>query len=289
MAHKKTFAKKVAEFMIGEIITAGLALIMIVYGFSYFNMQYAWTELVNMLAKETGTGADLIREIGFLASKMSTVFPFNLIYSGESYSNLMLLGVFLSLIGLILLIAISPSKDHFWKDLGKELIIPGIIGLLVVLFIQVLAIVSFYQLAQLSSLKEVLAAAESSKVFSSGQALFGAYSDILVMGIYFVVFGSIIYTILNARKIRAAILRMVSRTALYSGFVFIGYYAFLRLIIVKFIADSAFGPILKVFAVTSSMSHTTFMISIVMIILGMEMRKYARWLHAHHVHGTIVS
>lgn len=288
MTHKKSLARKVADFAIGEIITAGLALIMIVYGLSYFDMQYAWTELVNLLAKETGTGADVINEISFVASKLSTTFPFNLVY-GASYSNLMLLGIFLSLVGLILLIAISPSKDRFWKELGKELIIPGVIGILVVLFIQILAIASFYQLAQLSSLSEVLHAAESSKALSSGQAFFGAYSDILVMGIYFVVFGSIVYTILNARKIRAALLRMVSRTALYSGFVFIGYYLFLRLIILKFIANSAFGPVLKVFAVTSSMSHTTFMISIAMIVLGMEMRKYARWLHAHHVHGTIVS
>jgi hypothetical protein len=133
----------------------------------------------------------------------------------------------------------------------------------------------------------VLKAIQLPAVFSSGISLFGAYSAIFLTGIYFVIIGSIIYVILKARRVLNPFFRIITRTMLYSGLLFLLYYGFLRVIAIKSISTSILGPVLGLFAVTSRMSNLTFMISIGMIIFGFEIKKYANWLKAHHVHRPI--
>ena len=57
MYRKKKVSENIGEFLIGEMISGGLALILIIYGINYFALKFAWTKLISMLVQESGVDA----------------------------------------------------------------------------------------------------------------------------------------------------------------------------------------------------------------------------------------
>jgi uncharacterized protein YjeT (DUF2065 family) len=280
--HKKKLYGKIAEFLVGEMITSGFSLVLIVYGVNYFSLKFAWKQIVVFLANQSGVvGKSLLTELTVIGDKIFSSFPFNIILSGEGFGNLIILGLIIAIIGIAIKIAMTPTKQEFYSDFASNFYVPGIVGIIATIVLQVVMIISLNQVARKSSFTEVLKALNTVE-FSSGVSMFGAYSDLFMAGIYLICIGSVIYSVLKVRQIKNPFLRIFAKVMVNSGFVFMIYYIFVRIISMKFISMSIFGPVLGLFAVTAQMSNTAFMISILMIITGFEIKKYSNRLKAKH-------
>ena len=280
MSRKKEFHHKLADFLVAETMTSGLSLILIITGIDYFSLDFAWSQIVSYFSQTTGLATTpLAHELSLIFGTLANTFPFNIVLNGDGFSNLIILGILLTAIGFMLKIAMTTSKAEFYEDMGLELIQPGIIGIITVVIMQIIMMFSLNQLVVGGNYAQMFELLAKTNAFSDGIALFGKYSIILFAGIYCVCIGSIFHSILTINKIRHPILPMISKTTLYAGTIFLAYYVFLRIIATSFVQHSFLAPLLGTFAVTSQMSNGLFMICIVMILLGREVKAYGKSLH----------
>lgn len=274
---KKQLYEKIADFVIIEIITSGLALILVVYGLQYMHLKYAWTEIVKFVAEETGlAGSGLFTEVSVIIKGIHDTPIFQFLLTGGGY-NLIIAGAVITIFGLVLKLTITSSREEFYEGVARNIYEPGVIGIISMFAFQVITTISLLQLAEKAGYNSVLSAIDKTGAFSSGVQLFGAYSDVLLMGIYCIIMGSVFSAILKTRKVKNPLAGIIGSTVLNSGYAFVAYYALLRvLVFAKAVSLPGFGYSLGIFAITSTMSKATFMLSISMIILGFRIKGYAR-------------
>ena len=273
---KKCLHERIAELVIEELIACGLTLILVIYGLNYFELKYAWTEIIKELAHEGGVvGTAIVAEASATVKAIAATPLFRFIMTGGGM-NVVLAGIILVAAGIVLNFAIITKKEELYRTVGKNLYTPGIIGIIAMVVLQIITVVSLMELAGKTSYASVFSALDKSGTFSSGMTLLGAYSDILVTGLYCTIIGSVAYTLIKARKIRHPVAHIISRTMLNSGYIFLLYYAFLRLIVLaKSVSLPVLGQSLGLFAVTSRMPKPVFMLSIAMILFGIQIKRYA--------------
>lgn len=266
---KGAFTESLGEELVDEVIEAGLAILLVIAGVSYFNMESRWSEAVSLFSERVGlTGVH--SEISMMYNSVADGFPFNFIANNFAWT--VAIGVILCVIGLTIKIITIKSKEEFIKDMGKVILIPGVIGVIAIIFIQIMTVSSLNDLLVRSNL--VTTELALSKI-EPGMMLWNMMGLLFLMGFFSLILGAMLVFVVKSLKEKPAFLTIFGNFLVFIGWFGLGYYLVVRLLALDVIAESLYGSnILKLFAFAWYMSRGTFIIALCMFALGFSLYKY---------------
>jgi hypothetical protein len=248
---KKPFWHKVGDEVINETITTGLSFLVIVFGFNYFNLKYAWIKLIESLGQNNLVGEGFIQEFNLIAGELARTFPFNYIIGDQSLIYGSIVGIILILLGIGLKLLTKTTKEEFVKDMGKNIYVPAIIGLLSMLIVQVTIMIN--SKIDLSNINMIL-------------YVWNNYGKLLILGFTTLLLGSVCKMI--AIKQDSNKLKVLANTLLNGAYMSLGYYIILRIIV---IAD--YNPF-NMFIISGTISANIILFCIFMFTFGLELKNY---------------
>jgi len=267
---KKPLYKRIGERIIDEMLVAGIAVVIFIFGVDYFGLNTVWVDLLKTLSAATGMNLNTA-EITLILGSLTKVFPFNLLFGDMGNIVIALIvGILLTVVGFLLKMWITPSKEKFIEDLGRELMIPAVIGVVGILLLQI--ITAF-------TIKNHFASKSASEFaihFNSGLFIWNTFGSVLITAVVTLVLGSVILVVAKSKKVQEIIL--VGRTMVTAGYVLLGYYVFVRLIGMSIVLDSPMGDFLKMFIISGEFSNFFIIVCVFMFTFGRELRKYGKYL-----------
>jgi hypothetical protein len=254
------FYEKVGHEVINETITAGLSLLIIFFGFNYFGFKYAWVKVIETLGTQTGAASsELGTELGMMLSSLAHTFPFKYIFGEFNLLYGFLIGVLMLFIGLMLKYLLRTSKEEFIQDMGRNIYVPAIIGLVSFLALQLV-------LAFSSSNQEVVGG------INNFLFVWQTYGKLFIIGVVTLMLGSVVKLV--AKNQESLKLNLIANTLLYGSYVTMGYYFVLRLISSSFVLNSSVGDFFKVILLSGETSAFMLLFCIFMFIFGLELQKF---------------
>lgn len=263
----------VTEFLggelIDEILEAGLALLLVMSGISYFNLESNWVDAMRLVGEKVGLSSSE-SEISVMINTISNTFPFSFIQQHQTWA--LVIGISLCVLGIIIKILTLKSKEEFIKDMGKVILVPGIIGVVAIVFIQIMTVNSLNDLmlrAQLVSTQLAFSKA------SSGIMLWNMMGLLFLIGFFALIFGSMIYYVTKSLGRKPIALHLTGKFLVFVGWFSLVYYALIRIFAIEAIASSLYGEnILKLFAFSWYMARGTFIVALCMFALGFTLYNY---------------
>ncbi len=260
----KPLYKTIGEHIIDDLLVAGLSLIIVAFGFNYFNLKNAWTQAFSTLSSAANVQGNFL-EANLIISSINHTFPFSLFAS--DFSNFfvaLIMGVVITLFGFALKVLTTPSREKFVEDLGKELYIPAVLGLFGIIALHVVTTI----LLQTQT--------EATTRINGGILVWQGFGSILLAGIISLVIGSVLLLVAKSRKWDKFII--VGRTMVNSSYVLLGYYLFIRILAFDVILQSPIGEFMKIFIVSGDISTTMIIFTVIMFWFGRELKRYGRYL-----------
>ncbi len=255
--------------LIDEIMEAGLAILLVMSGITYFNIKDKWVEAMRILGQNVGLSSSE-SEVSLMVSTISNTFPFSFIQQHQSWA--VIIGVTLCLIGIVIKIMTLSSKEEFIKDMGKIILVPGIVGVVAVVFIQILTVNSLNDLLVKAKLVSTQLAFNQA---SSGVLLWNMMGLLFLIGFFSLIFGSMIYYVTKSLGRKPVPLFLAGKFMVFVGWFSLIYYAIIRIFAVEAIASLLYGEnILKLFAFTWYMARETFIAALLMFALGFTLYNY---------------
>ena len=179
---------KLKEFitneLIDQIIEAALALLAIGFGINYFLYADAWMGAVASYAGSMGSSI-AAQEANLMFKTVSNTFPFNYL-TQTSFNHVILAGMVLFVIGTIIKVLTTPSRAELTIDFGKILIVPGIIGVISLVGIQLLTTRSINSLFIGTTLRTAETAVDQA---NAGLLVWNMMGSLFLMGIMMLFFG----------------------------------------------------------------------------------------------------
>lgn len=268
-SRKANVTEDLGKEFVDEVLEAGLAILLVVAGVSYFNLESNWADAVSLLAQKAGFSG-VQSEISMMYGSVISGFPFSFIKNNFAWT--VAFGVLLCLIGITIKILTMKSKEEFIKDAGKIILIPGVIGVLAIIMIQILTVNSLNDLfmsSNVSTMETVL-----SKT-NSGMMIWNMMGLLFLIGFISLVFGAMLVYLVKALKGKPAFLYITGRFLTFIGWFSLAYYLIIRLLSIEVLAESLYGTeILKLFAFAWYMSRGTFLTAVCMFGLGFTLYRY---------------
>ncbi len=265
----KPLYKIIGEEFINEMMLAGFTVIFLTIGINYFNLKYAWVNIINTVAQASGMDVTLVAsEISLMLATIESTFPFNYLFgSQQSIIFGLVLGLFFTILGLYLKIVTTPAREKLIKDIGREFYIPAFIGLFTVIMMQ--AVTAVFVQGHFASTPSGI---DPSRHFVTGVLIWNTYGKLLVVGLSALVIGSVTLVIANAR--RHDIGKLVGRTIVYGAYIAIGWYGVIRLLALRIFLDSEFGPFLRTFILSGDVSLEFLIFCIFGFTFGLSLSRY---------------
>src|SRR3989344_366819 len=269
MAHEASLTEKIGAEIVDEILEAGLTILLVIAGVSYFSIENNWTEAASLIAEKTGL-ASVQSEIGMMYNSIASGFPFS--FLREHFFWSVAIGVLLCIAGITIKILTLKSREEFIKDIGKVILIPGIVGVIAIVFIQILTVNSLNDLFVRANLPGMEAALGK---MESGIMVWNMMGLMFMIGLFSLILGSMLVYVVRALKEKLAVLRITGNFLALIGWFFLGYYVIIRLLAIDVVASSLYGGnILKLFVFVWYMSRGTFITAVCMFALGFTLYKY---------------
>ena len=267
--NKISLTEKIGEEMVDNILEAGLALLLVIGGVSYFSLDNKWSEALSLIADKAGLIAAK-SEITLMINTVMNTFPFNFIQTHQTSG--LIIGVTLCVIGAVAKILTLKSKEEFIKDLGKILLIPGVIGVLSIIIIQLLTVSSINDLLVRSSIATTQLTLSK---MDPGMMIWNMMGLLFMIGIFSLIFGAMLVYIIRALHGKPAFLYITGKFLVFIGWFGLIYYGLMRLLAIKDVAATLYGEnILKLFAFAWYIGRTTFVVALCMFALGFTLYKY---------------
>lgn len=268
---KPTITERIGEEIVDELLEAGLAILLVLAGVSYFNLENNWTQAAALMADK----------VGLVSVESEVSMMYNSVVNGGIFmffKNHFLLSIVVAILlcigGITFKILTLKSKEEFIKDMGKVILVPGLVGLLAIILIQILTVSSLNDLFVRSNLATMELALDK---MSSGMMIWNMMGIIFMTGIFSLIFGSMLVYVVKALKERLLFLRITGNFLALIGWFFLGYYAIMRLLAIDMVASSLYGGnILKLFVFVWYMSRGTFITAVCMFALGFTLYKYGK-------------
>ena len=216
------------------------------------------------------------QEANLMFKTVANTFPFNYL-TQTSFNHVILAGLAMFVIGVIIKVLTTPSRAELTKDFGKILIVPGIIGVISIVGIQLLTTRSINSLF----LDATLRTAETTvNQANAGLLVWNMMGSLFLMGILMLFFGYILtYTIKKIGGKPVSIYLLGDFMVIMGWFTF-AFYLLFRLLAVEFIAKELYGTqMLKLFTLMWYVSRSGFLASVGLFAFGLVLYKYGKKLH----------
>lgn len=276
---KKSLSDRIGEEFINEIMMAGIAFLIVMMGVNYFNMKWAWIEALGQVGASTGVTTTMAgSEITSMLSALTQTFPFKYFFVQYNFWGALILAVVLTGIGVGLKLFTTYTKGKFVIDIGKNIYVPAIVGLLVIVFLQFWAAINVDDYITTSGIAR--------PELVSGFFVWNTYGQLFLLGASLLVVGSIIKLV--GEKNRSGMAKLVGETLFKGSLALLAYYFLIRILTLDVFLDTGFGRILELFVISNKFSNFAIALCIFMFFLGRELRKYGvamlrREKHAKHV------
>lgn len=265
----KPLYKTIGEAIINEMMLAGFTVIFLTIGINYFNLKYAWVNIINTIAQASGMDVTLVAsEISMMLAALQNTFPFNYLFgSQQSIIFGLLIGLFLSVLGFYFKITTTPMREKLIKDLGREFSVPAFIGLFTIIAMQ--AITAVFVLGHFANTPSGI---DPSKHFVTGVLIWNTYGKLLLVGLSALAIGSVTLVVAHAKH--HDIGRLIGRTIVYGSYIAIGWYVFIRILALRIFLDSEFGPFLRTFILSGDVTLEFLLFCIFGLTFGLSLRRY---------------
>lgn len=266
---KESLTEKIGEEIVDEMLEAGLAILLIIAGVSYFNLENNWTEAAKLIADKVGL-MQAEGEISMMYNSVVNGFPFNFISSHFGWS--VAVGILLCIIGITIKIITLKTKEEFIKDMGKVILIPGVVGVIAVVLIQILTVNSLNDLfvrTNLATTELMLSKLDTSVMVWNMMGL------LFLIGFSSLIFGALLVYVVKALKGKPTFLYILGNFLVFIGWFNLGYYVIVRLMAIDVVASSLYGTnMLKLFAFSWYIARGTFLTALSMFALGFTLYNY---------------
>ncbi|MBU0535464.1 MAG: hypothetical protein KKE20_00755 [Nanoarchaeota archaeon] len=255
--------------LVDELLEAGLALLLVMSGVTYFNLEAKWVDAMKLIGERVGLSSSE-SEISLMINTISNSFPFSFINQHQTWA--LVIGLTLCLVGIVIKILTLKSKEEFVKDIGKIILIPGVVGVVAVVFVQIMTVNSINDLlvsAQLVSTQLAFSKA------TSGIMIWNMMGLMFLIGFFSLIFGSMIYYVTKSLGRKPIALHLFGKILVFVGWFSLIYYALIRIFAIEAVAQSLYGEnILKLFAFSWYIARETFLVSLFMFALGFTLYNY---------------
>lgn len=269
--HKQSITEKIGEELVDNVLEAGLAILLVMSGINYFNLDNKWVEAMKLLTDRVGLGSSE-KEISMMMSSVANTFPFNFVQQHQGWT--LAIGIMLCIVGIVAKVLTLRSKEELIRDIGEIIFVPGIIGVVSIVFIQIMTVNSINDLmlrAQLVTTQLAFSKADS------GAMIWNMMGLLFLIGFFSLIFGSMIYYITKSLGRKPLPLFLFGKFLVVIGWFGLIYYAVIRLFAMDIVAQSLYGGnILKLFAVAWYISRGTFIVAVCMFALGYTLYSYGR-------------
>lgn len=265
----KPIYKVVGEEIINEMMLAGFAVIFLTIGINYFNLKYAWVNIINSIAQASGMDVTLVAsEISLMLAAIENTFPFNFLFgSQQSIIFGLVVGVFLTILGFYLKVVTTPTREKLLQEIGREFYIPSLMGLVAIIAMQVVTAI-FVQ----GHFASTPSGIDPETMFVTGILIWNTYGKLLILGLSSLVIGSVILVVANSR--RNDIGRLIGRTIVYGSYLCIGWYGVIRLLALDLFLSSEFGPFFKTFILSGDVGLSFLIFCIFSFTFGLALNRY---------------
>ncbi len=260
---KKSISDRVAEEAIDEIMMAGLAFLLVVAGVNYFNMKWAWAEILAGAASGT--------EVGVMLNALAQVFPFKYLFVQYDFWGALVIAVCLTVLGISLKAFTVRTKGKFIIDIGRNIYVPAVIGLVVILALQLWTAFNVDDYLTTHSITR--------PEFGSGYFIWQTYGQLFLIGASLLVIGAIVRLIGEKNDSRKTLL--VGDTMFNGAFVLILYYILVRVLALDVVLYSGFGQIMRLFIISNQYSGFTIIVCVFMFTFGRALKRYGIYVLKH--------
>lgn len=269
--HKPTLTERIGEEIVDEMLEAGLAILLVLAGVSYFNLENNWRDAMALIAERVGLSS-VESEVATMYNAVANGFPFS--FLRQHFYATIFIGILLCIIGITVKILTLKSKEEFIKDMGKVILVPGVTGVIAIIFIQILTVNSLNDLFVRSNVATMELALGK---MNSGLMIWNMMGLIFMIGLFSLIIGSMLVYTVKALKERLVALKITGNFLALIGWFFLGYYLIIRLLAIDIVSSSLYGGnILKLFVFVWYMSRGTFITAVCMFALGFTLYKYGK-------------
>lgn len=263
---KKPLYEVIGNEAINELITIGLSFLIIVFGVNYFNFKYAWVGIIQTIGEQSGISqSEFSNEIGLMFSSLAQSFPLKYLFGEYNIMQAALIGLIILAIGLTLKFLLKTSRERFIADIGRDISVPAIIGLISLITIQIILGITAQQ-----------SYTEFTNQLDSNLFIWQTFGQLIIVGINALIIGSIIKLV--AKKQKSIKLRAFGNILVNGAYICIVYYLVLRLLSLKILLDSQAGGFFKIFLLSGDVTAYILLFCIFMFTTGLAINRYGRYL-----------
>jgi hypothetical protein len=262
---KETFSEMLGEEIINELMIAGFAVFLIVFGVNYFHMKWAWTEIIAKASEATGlshTAAGI--EAANMLSALAHTFPFNLLFVHGNSIGVFIIAIFMTVVGFTLKAFTVKSRGKFIKDLGKVVYIPAVIGFVVIIILQ---------LWTAFNVDDYMATHDIARPeFEKGFFIWQTYGQLFLLGAALLVIGAVIKLVAEQNQLRKV--KLLGDTMFNGSILLLFYYFIIRILALDVLTQTAVGKVLKLFIISNQTSSYTIIVCVFLFTFGRALKQY---------------
>ncbi|MBT3406218.1 hypothetical protein HN419_03545 [Candidatus Woesearchaeota archaeon] len=270
---KGKFKWFLAGEIVAELFEAGLTLLTVSLGLKYYQMKTNYFEVLALMFNKLGIGG-ASAESSAMVDTIGSSFPFNYLYSFNP-NTAILIGAVVAIIGLVLTVLTTKHFKEFVRELGKGMMVPGVVGLVSVI---ILTLANASVLQTIITKSQFSATAEAVALTEIGVLTWQTMGILFIIGIYAVICGLLIqYVVKTLGAKRHLILYFVGNALFALGIFSFAYYFLVRILGLQFIADTLYGAsLIKYFVMSWYISRVSFIVCLVLFFVGWSIFKVSK-------------
>ncbi len=265
--------KVIGEKVIDEMLIAGIAIIIFLMGVNYFELEFAWVQIISNLSAASGLSSTTVtNEITLMLGAIGNTFPFNYLFGAETNILMaIIIAVILTGMGFLFKVWTTKTREKFIEDLGHELMIPAVIGFVTILILQIYTAMTIH--GYFAARADILPITSN---FQSGLFIWNTFGSFFITGAVALVLGSVLLVVAKSKHIKHLVI--VGRTMVVSSYFLLGYYLFIRMLGLGVIIESGAGDFLKYFIISGDISNFVIILCVFMFTFGRELKRYGKYL-----------
>lgn len=265
--------KVIGEEIIDEMLIAGIAIIIFLMGVNYFELEYAWVQIISNLSAASGLSSTTVtNEVSLMLAAIGNTFPFNYLFGEEQNITIaIIVAIIFTGLGFLFKVWTTKTKEKFIEDLGHELMVPSVIGFFTILVLQIYTAMTIH--GYFAARADVLPITSN---FQSGLFIWNTFGSFFITGAVALVLGSVLLVVAKSKHVKYLVI--VGRTMVVSSYFLIGYYIFIRILGLKVVIESGAGDFLKYFIISGDISNFVIILCVFMFTFGRELKRYGKYL-----------
>ena len=267
---------KIKEFLthelIDQVLEAALALLAVGFGINYFLLADSWVDAVGTYAKSSGTSI-ASQEISLMSSTIADTFPFNYL-TQTTFSHVFIAGLLMFMIGVVIKVLTTDSRAELVKDFGKIFIIPGVVGLVSIIAVQLTTASSLTSLFAKATLRTAETAVSQTH---TGMFVWNMMGILFMIGILMLFFGYILAFTIKKLGGKPVIMYLFGEFMIIMGWFALAFYLVFRILAIETLANELYGTTaLKLFTLMWYLSKSGFIAAVCMFAVGIVLYRYGR-------------